>query len=190
MIPYETKDIRSIVLLGHGASGKTALVESMLFKAGTTTRLGSVEDGTSVSDYDPDAKEKRHSIDSSILHCNWKGREINIIDTPGYADFIRDTITALVAVETAIIVISATDGIQVNTRKLWDMACQKGLGKLIVVTKADAENFDYHTLLKTVQDTFGNTCVPLNLPVGTGHDFRGVVNLLTLPSPLPGWNCR
>ncbi|OQY98386.1 MAG: elongation factor G [Candidatus Brocadia sp. UTAMX2] len=185
MIPYETKDIRSIVLLGHGASGKTALVESMLFKAGTTTRLGSVEDGTSVSDYDPDAKEKRHSIDSSILHCNWKGREINIIDTPGYADFIRDTITALVAVETAIIVISATDGIQVNTRKLWDMACQKGLGKLIVVTKADAENFDYHTLLKTVQDTFGNTCVPLNLPVGTGHDFRGVVNLLTLPSPLP-----
>lgn len=185
MIPYETKDIRSVVLLGHGASGKTSLIESMLFKAGAIARLGSVENGTSASDYDPDAKEKKHSIDSSILHCNWKGREINIIDTPGYADFIRDTITALVAAETAIIVISATDGIQVNTRKLWDLACQKGLGKIMVVTKADAENVDYHALLESLRNTFGNTCVPLNLPVGAGHDFRGVVNLLALPNPLP-----
>ncbi len=185
MIPYETKDIRSVVLLGHGASGKTSLIESMLFKAGAIARLGSVENGTSASDYDPDAKEKKHSIDSSILHCNWKGREINIIDTPGYADFICDTITALVAAETAIIVISATDGIQVNTRKLWDLACQKGLGKIMVVTKADAENVDYHALLESLRNTFGNTCVPLNLPVGAGHDFRGVVNLLALPNPLP-----
>lgn len=185
MIPYETKDIRSVVLLGHGASGKTSLIESMLFKAGAIARLGSVENGTSASDYDPDAKEKKHSIDSSILHCNWKGREINIIDTPGYADFIRDTITALVAAETAIIVISATDGIQVNTRKLWDLACQKGLGKIMVVTKADAENVDSHALLESLRNTFGNTCVPLNLPVGAGHDFRGVVNLLALPNPLP-----
>lgn len=86
MIPYEIKDIRTIVLLGHSASGKTSLVESILFKAGATTRLGNVENGTSVADYDPDAKEKRHSIDSFILHCNWKGREINIIDTPGYPE--------------------------------------------------------------------------------------------------------
>ncbi|TVM03053.1 MAG: elongation factor G [Candidatus Brocadia sp. WS118] len=185
MIPYETKDIRSVVLLGHGASGKTSLVESMLFKAGATARLGSVESGTSVSDYDPDAKEKKHSIDSSILHCNWKGREINIIDTPGYADFIRDTITALVASETALIVVSATDGIQVNTRKLWDIACQKGIGKIIVITKVDGENVDYHALLESIRNNFGNTCVSYNLPVGTGHDFQGVVNLLALASPLP-----
>lgn len=185
MFPYETKDIRTIVLLGHGASGKTSLVESMLFKAGATTRLGNVENGTSVADYDPDAKEKRHSIDSSILHCNWKGREINIIDTPGYPDFIRDTITSLVAAETALITISATDGIQVNTRKLWDMACQKGLGKIIVVTKTDGENVDYQTLLESARNTFGNTCLPLVLPVGTGHDFQGVVSLLELPNPLP-----
>lgn len=185
MIPYETKDIRTIILLGHGASGKTSLVESMLFKAGATTRLGSVENGTSVADYDPDAKEKRHSIDSSILHCNWKGREINIIDTPGYPDFIRDTISSLVAAETAIITISATDGIQVNTRKLWDLACQKRLGKIIVVTKMDGENADYQAMLESVKNTFGNTCVPLVLPVGTGHDFQGVVNLFALSNPLP-----
>ncbi|MCF6156050.1 MAG: elongation factor G [Candidatus Brocadia sp.] len=185
MIPYETKDIRTIVLLGHGASGKTSLVESMLFKAGATTRLGSVENGTSVADYDPDAKEKRHSIDSSILHCNWKGREINVIDTPGYPDFIRDTISSLVAAETALIILSATDGIQVNTRKLWDLACQKRLGKIIIVTKMDGENVDYQAMLESVKNTFGNTCVPLVLPVGTGHDFQGVVNLFELSNPLP-----
>src|SRR5574337_1006267 len=174
MIPYETKDIRTIVLLGHGASGKTSLVESMLFKAVATKRLGKVDDGTSVVDYDTDTKEKKHSIDSSILHCNWKGREINIIDTPGYADFIRDTIASLVAAETALITISATDGIQVNTRKFWDMACQRGIGKIIVVTKVDSENVDYQALLESIKNTFGNMCVPLALPIGTGHDFQGV----------------
>ena len=185
MIPYETKDIRTIVLLGHGASGKTSLVESMLFKAGATTRLGSVEDGTSVADYDADAKEKKHTIDSSILHCNWKGREINIIDTPGYVDFIRDTITSLVAVETAVVTISAADGIQVNTRKLWNLACQKGLGKIIVITKIDGENIDYQALLDSIKNTLGSTCVPSVLPIGTGHDFQGVVNIFELPNPLP-----
>ena len=185
MIPYETKDIRTIVLLGHGASGKTSLVESMLYKAGATTRLGSVEDGTSVADYDADAKEKRHTIDSSILHCNWKGREINIIDTPGYVDFIRDTITSLVAAETAIITISATDGIQVNTGKLWNLACQKGLGKVIVITKIDGENVDYQALLDSIKNTLGSVCVPLVLPIGAGHDFQGVVNVFELPNPLP-----
>lgn len=185
MTPYETKDIRTIVLLGHGASGKTSLVESMLFRAGATTRPGSVDQGTSVADYDPDAREKRHSIDSSILHCPWKGREINIIDTPGYPDFIRDTISSLVAVETAIVVISATDGIQVNTRKFWDMVCQRGLGKIIVVTKTDAENVNYPALLESLKNTFGNRCVPLTLPRGTGHDFQGVVNLFEMSNPLP-----
>lgn len=186
MIPYETKDIRTIVFLGHGASGKTSLVESMLFKAGATTRLGSVEDGTSVSDYDAEAKEKRHTIDSSILHFNWKGREITVVDTPGYPDFIRDTITSLVAAETAIITISAPDGIQVNTKKLWDLACQKKLGRILVVTKIDDENIDYQALIKSIQDTFGNRCVPFVLPIGTGHDFQGVVNVFELSDPLPG----
>src|SRR3990167_8350021 len=185
MIPYETKDIRTIVLLGHGASGKTSLVEAMLYKAGATTRLGSVEDGTSVADYDADAKEKKHTIDSSIMHCNWKGREINIIDTPGYVDFIRDTITSLVAAETALITISATDGIQVNTGKLWDLACQKGIGKIIVVTKIDGENIDYQALLDSIKNTLGAICVPLVLPIGAGHDFQGVVNVFELPNPLP-----
>ncbi|OHB95665.1 MAG: hypothetical protein A2Z58_04825, partial [Planctomycetes bacterium RIFCSPHIGHO2_12_42_15] len=138
-----------------------------------------------VADYDADAKEKRHTIDSSILHCNWKGREINIIDTPGYVDFIRDTITSLVAAETALVTISATDGIQVNTGKLWNLACQKGLGKVIVITKIDGENVDYQALLDSIKNTLGAVCVPLVLPIGAGHDFQGVVNVFELPNPLP-----
>ncbi len=185
MIPYEIKDIRTIVLLGHGASGKTSLVDSILFKSSATSRPGSVEDGTSVADHDIDAKEKRHTIDSSILHCNWKGCEINIIDTPGYPDFIRDTVASLVAVETALITVSAIDGIQVNTRKLWNLACQKKLAKIIVVTKVDGENIDYQTILDSIRDTLGSMCIPLVLPIGAGHNFRGVVNVFEVPDPLP-----
>ncbi len=185
MIPYDTKDIRTIVLLGHGASGKTSLLESMLFKAGATKRLGSVEDGTSVVDYDVDTREKKHTIDSSIVHCNWKGREIITMDTPGYADFVRDAITSIAVAETALIMISATDGIQVNTRKTWDMAGKKGLGRFIVVTKMDGENVDYPALLDTIKSAFGAPCVPLVMPVGAGHDFRGVINVLALSGALP-----
>lgn len=185
MTPYEIKDIRTIVLLGHGASGKTSLVESMLFKSGATPRLGCVDDGTSAADHDIDAKDKRHTIDSSILHCNWKGLEINIIDTPGYPDFIRDTIASLSAVETAIITISAADGIQVNTRKLWDLACQKGIAKIIVVTKIDGENIDYQAILESIKNTLGGMCIPLALPVGIGHNLQGVVNIFELPDPIP-----
>lgn len=185
MISYETKDIRTIVLLGHGASGKTSLIESMLFKSGATTRLGSVEDGTSVADYDVETREKKHTIDSSILYLTWKDCEINLIDTPGYPDFIRDTITSLAAVETTLITISAIEGIQVNTRKLWDMACQKRLAKIIVVTKIDAENIDYQALLDSIKSIFGNICVPIVLPIGTGHNSQGVVNMFELPDSLP-----
>lgn len=185
MTPYEIKDIRTIVLLGHGASGKTSLVDSILFKSGATSRLGNVEDGTSAADHDIDAKEKRHTIDSSILHCSWKGREINIIDTPGYPDFIRDTVASLAAVETALITVSAIDGIQVNTRKLWELACQKNLAKIIVVTKIDGENADYQAVLESIKNGMGSMCIPLVLPMGSGHNFRGVVNVFEVPDPLP-----
>ncbi|MCF6157095.1 MAG: elongation factor G [wastewater metagenome] len=185
MNPYETKDIRTIALLGHGASGKTSLIESMLFTSGATTRLGSVEDGTSVADYDAETKEKKHTIDSSLLSCNWKGIEINLIDTPGYPDFIRDAITSLTAAETALITLSATEGIQFNTRRFWDLACQKKLGKIIVITKIDGENIDYQALLESIKSTLGNMCVPLVLPVGTGHNFKGVVHVFELPDTIP-----
>ncbi|MGQ3684139.1 MAG: elongation factor G [Candidatus Loosdrechtia sp.] len=185
MISYETENIRTIALLGHGASGKTSLAEAMLFTSGATTRLGSVEDGTSVADHDAESREKKHTIDSSVLYLTWKGCEINLIDTPGYPDFIRDTITSLASVETVLITLSATEGIQVNTRKLWDMACQKRLAKILVITKIDSENIDFQALVDSVKSTFGDICVPIVLPIGTGHNVQGVANLLELPDSFP-----
>jgi len=186
MSQYETQDIRTVVFLGHGASGKTSLVESILYKTGANARLGSVDAGTSVADFDTESKEKKHTIDSSLLYCNWKGCEINIIDTPGYPDCIADTIAAISIADTALITISATSGIRVNTRKLWNLALEKGLSRIIVVTKTDGENIDYPSLIESVKQTFGKMCVPLVLPTETGFGFESVVNLFELPDSPPG----
>jgi len=183
---YETKDIRNVAFVGHGASGKTSLVEGILFKAGATKRLGSVDDGTSISDFDSEEKERKTTIDSSILHCSWQDREINIIDTPGYPDFISGAIGALSAVETAIVVIAATSGIQVNTQKMWDIASDAGLARVVVITKMDGENIDFPALLDSIQNTFGEECIPLMLPVGHGSGFKGVIDMLNLPDEVPG----
>ena len=182
---YETKDIRNVAFVGHGASGKTSLVEGILFKAGATKRLGSVDDGTSISDFDPEEKERKTTIDSSILHCSWQDREINIIDTPGYPDFISGSIAALNAVETAIVVIAATSGIQVNTQKMWDIAGDAGLARMVVITKIDGDNIDFPALLQSIQDAFGEECLPLTLPVGHGSEFKGVVDIFNLPEEIP-----
>ena len=183
---YEAKDIRNVAFVGHGASGKTSLVEGILFKAGATKRLGSVDDGTSISDFDPEEKERKTTIDSSILHCSWQDREINIIDTPGYPDFISGSIGALNAVETAVIVIAATSGIQVNTQKMWDIAGDAGLARVVVITKMDGDNIDFPALLDSIQNTFGEECLPLMLPVGHGSGFKGVVDIYNLPEEVPG----
>ena len=182
---YETKDIRNVAFVGHGASGKTSLVEGILFKAGATKRLGCVDEGTSVSDFDSEEKERKTTIDSSVLHCNWQNKEINVIDTPGYPDFISGAIGALNAVETAVVVISATSGIQVNTQKMWNIATEAGLARVIVITKMDGENVDYPALLDSIQKTFGGECLPLMLPVGHGSEFKGVVDVFNLPDEVP-----
>jgi elongation factor G len=185
MEQYETKDIRNVAFVGHGASGKTSLVEGILFKAGATKRLGCVDEGTSVSDFDSEEKERKTTIYSSVLHCNWQGKEINVIDTPGYPDFISGAIGALSAVETAVVVIDATSGIQVNTQKMWDIASEAGLARVVVITKMDGENIDYPALLDSVQNTFGEECLPLMLPVGHGSCFKGVVDIFNLQEEIP-----
>jgi len=185
MKQYETKDIRNIAVVGHGASGKTTLSEVMLFKAGATKRLGSVDDGTSISDFDHEEKERKTTINSSVLHCNWQDKEINIIDTPGYPDFIGESISALSAIETALIAIAATSGIQVNTQKMWNTARETGLARMIVITKMDGENINFTALIDSIQNAFGPECLPLMLPVGIGTGFESVVNILDLPNEVP-----
>ncbi|MCP5007635.1 MAG: GTP-binding protein, partial [Planctomycetes bacterium] len=186
MEQYETKDIRNIVFVGHGASGKTSLVEAVLYAADATKRSGSIDEGTTVSDFDTEEKERSFSIDASLLHYHWQGREVNVIDTPGYPDFVQGVISSLSVVETAMIVVSAQSGIQVNTQKAWNMAGDAGLARVIIITNMDGESTDFPTLLNSLKETFGQECLPLVLPVGCGTAFKGVVNLLSPPDQVPG----
>ena len=178
MAKYETKDIRNIVLVGHNSSGKTTLGEAMLFKAKATSRLGSVDEGTSTFDYEPEEKERKNSIDLAAASVNVQGREINILDAPGYPDFVGEAVCGMSAVETAVVCINAVDGIRVNTRKMWDLAQKAGVVRVLCINKMDQDNVKYPELIASIRETFGKECVPVLLPTGTGDAFKGVVNLV------------
>ncbi len=160
----DTGDIRNIILLGHGGSGKTSLAEAMLHKTGATNRLGSVDDKTSICDYYDEEKEHQHSIQSALVHAEHAGKLINIIDTPGYPDFVGPAIKAILAAETAVLVISAPAGIETNTRKMAELAAKVDMPRIIVINKMDAENVDFAELIKNIQETFGPQCRCANLP--------------------------
>jgi len=160
----DTQDIRNIVLLGHGGAGKTSLAEAILHKTGATNRLGSVDDKTSICDYYDEEKEHRHSIQSAIVHCQYDSKTINIIDTPGYPDFIGPAIQAIPAVETTVIVISASAGIETNTRRFFEVASRANMPRIIVINKIDTENFDFEQMAKSIRETFGPQCRFANLP--------------------------
>jgi elongation factor G len=157
-------DIRNIVLLGHGSSGKTSLVEAILHKTGATNRLGSIEDRTTVSDFDEEEKQRQHSIHSSLAYADYKDKLINIIDTPGYPDFIGAALQSIPAAEAALVVISAAAGIEINTRKLFAAATATNRARIIVINKMDADNVDLPGLIKNIQDIFGSQCRCANLP--------------------------
>ena len=159
-----TGDIRNIILLGHGGSGKTSLAEAMLYKTGATNRLGSVDDKTSTCDFYDEEKEHQHSIQSATVHAKHAGKLINIIDTPGYPDFVGPSIKAIPAAETAVLVISAAAGIETNTRKMSELAVKVDKPRIIVINKMDAENVILPELIKNIQETFGQQCRCANLP--------------------------
>jgi len=160
----ETNNIRNVVLLGHGAAGKTSLTESILHKTGLITRLGTVEEKNTVSDYDDEEKSRQCSVYASIVNTSVSGKHLNIIDTPGYPDFIGPALLSIPACETAVVVVSAASGIELNTRKLFEAATNAGLSRFICINKIDAENIDLSELLSNIQETFGSQCRCLNLP--------------------------
>ena len=160
----DTGDIRNVVLLGHGNSGKTSLAEAMLHKTGATNRLGSVDDKTSTCDYYDEEKTHHHSILSATVHATHAGKLINILDTPGYPDFIGPAIKSIPAAETAILVVSAAAGLETNTRKMFQLATEADMPRVIVVNKMDSENVIWPELIKNIRDTFGSQCRCANLP--------------------------
>jgi len=166
MPSYTTADIRNVLLAGHGGSGKTSLVDAMLFASGTVKHKGSVADGSSSSDFEKEEKEHKHSIYSAVLHCDHLGKRINIIDTPGSPDLMGHAIAAMPAVETVAVVINAQSGIEVVTRRMMEIARSRDLPRAIIINKIDLPEIDLAKLVGQIQEMFGQECLPINLPTG------------------------
>lgn len=169
---------RNVAFIGHSGTGKTTIVDHLAHHMGVGTRLGSVDNGTSISDFETEEIERKHSFRASVIHASHAGFEVNLVDCPGYPDFIGEVISALAAVEIAAVVISAASRVTFSTRTLWQRADEAGVGRLIVVTRNDAENTDFPALLAEIQQAFGDKCVAVSFPDGNGHDFRAVIDAL------------
>lgn len=166
------------MLLGHSGSGKTSLAEAMLYTTKAIGRMGRVEDGNTVSDFDPEEHKRQTSLQLSIVPCVWNGTKINVIDTPGYADFVGETISALRAADAAVVVISALGGVEVGTELMWQRIRELNLPTIIFVTKVDREHADYDGVMDQIREKLGNRCAAFNLPIGQETSFAGVVGLL------------
>ena len=174
---YNTESIRNVVLLSHSGAGKTSLAEAMIFASGAITRMGQVPDGNTTSDYEPEESERQSSSHTAILPCEWKGQKVNVLDTPGYADFAGEVTSALAAADCALVLVSAVDGVEVGTELTWQHAEGLGLPRMVLINKMDRENANFFETLERVQARFGRECVAVHLPKGSGA-FEGIVELL------------
>ena len=172
----DLKDIRNIVLLGHGSSGKTSLAEAILHSTGAINRLGSIDEKNTVGDFDEEEKERGNSIHSALMHVDHEGKLVNIIDTPGYPGFISPALVSISAAETAVVVIGAAAGIEMNTRKLFQAATDANKARVIVINRIDADNVDLTELIGQIQETFGSQCRCANLPTA---DKSAIINCIT-----------
>ena len=178
MAKYTVEEIRNIVFCGHKSCGKTTLVDRMLTSTGTVNRPASVDDGSSICDFDDEEKSHRYTIEASVVHFDHAKKHFHVIDTPGYPDFIGQTVGAMRGVDMAAIVINAQGGIEVNTRRVFTEAGKAGLGRMIVINRMDGDNIEFTSLVADIQELWGNACVLLNVPLGQGPDFRGVASTL------------
>ncbi len=176
---FSSEKIRNVVLVGHGGAGKTTLAEALLHRAGAITRLGRVEDGTTVCDHDPEEQRRGLSLSLSIAPFEWKGHKVNLVDTPGYADFVGDVTAALGVVDLAVFVVSAVDGVEVQTEAIWRIAARLGVPRMIFINKLDRERASFEQTLEQLRERLGAGVAPLELPIGDEAAFRGIADLLT-----------
>ena len=175
---YAVDKIRNVAFLGHGGSGKTTLAEALLFTTKVTTRMGKVEDGNTVSDYDKEEINRKFSIGASLIPIEWHDHKYNFIDTPGYFDFVGETLSALRVAGGAVIMVDAASGIEVGTEKAWNFTEKRNMPKIIFINKMDKENVNYVKLIKDLKDMFGKKIAPFCIPIGEGPDFKGFVNVV------------
>ena len=177
-----TGKIKNVSLIAHGGAGKTSLAEAMLFDSQSINRLGKVGDGTTVSDYDSEEIKRKISINSTLAPIEWKSNKINLIDTPGYADFISEVKAVLRISDAAIVLVDALAGAETQTGKVWKMADEQSLPRLIFINKMDKENADFEKALESLKNTFEASFVAIQLPVGANKDFKGVIDLVKMKS--------
>src|SRR5579871_2835626 len=182
----EPGKIRNVAVIGHRGTGKTSLVESLLYESGTINRLGSVGEHNTVSDYDDEEKRREISTSAAVTHLEWEGRTINLIDTPGEPSFQADVLSALRVVEGAIVTVSGVMGVEVGTERLWRRCEELGLSRLVLVNLLDRERADFATALESLRTRLSDRCVAVEIPIGSEHDFRGVVDLVHMVAYMHG----
>src|SRR4051794_29862420 len=184
-MPHAAADrIRNVALVGHRGSGKTSLMEALLFEAGAMSRLGSVADGTTVSDSDDDEKSRGMSISASLASFDWRGVKVNLIDTPGEPSFVADALGAMRVCESAVFVVNAVMGVEVSTQRLWQRAEELGVARLVYVNMLDRERADFFRTLEQLQAAFGPHCVATEIPIGSEHEIRGLIDLVDMKAYL------
>ncbi len=178
MKTYPTENIRNVVLVGHGGSGKTSLAEALLYRSGATTRMGKVTEGNTVTDFDEEEIRKGISVSTALAPIEWEGTKINILDTPGYADFVGEMRAAMRVADLAVFVVSGVDGVEVQTQVAWNYAEELSLPRMIFINKLDRENSSFRRTLEQLRDLFGKGCAPIALPLGREHDFSGIISVI------------
>ena len=178
MVNFDAEKIRNVAIIAHGGAGKTSLVEAMLFDAKATDRIGKVEDGNTVTDYEPEEINRKISILSAISFCNWNGYRINLIDTPGYTNFIEDTKGCLSVVDGAVVIVSALSGVKAETEKVWQYACQYEIPRIVFINKMDRENADFYMAVGELEKSYDTPAILLQIPMGSGESFAGLIDLL------------
>ncbi len=177
---YSSSEIRNVALVGHNDTGKTTLVSQLLFNAGAITRLGRIEDGTTVTDFDPDEIERKHSISGAVAFVEWKDTKINLLDTPGFGIFAMEAKGALRVADSAAVVVSGVTGVEVTTEKVWKFADEYHLPRLVIVNKMDRERASFSRTLEALQKKFSKNVVPIQLPIGEEKEFKGVIDLVAM----------
>jgi elongation factor G len=175
---YPTENIRNVVLVGHGGAGKTSLAEALLYRSGATTRLGKIQDGNTVCDFDEEEIRKQISVSTALAPVEWDGHKINVLDAPGYADFISELRGAMRVADLAVFVVSGVEGLEVQTQVAWNYAEELEVPRLIFVNKLDRENSSFRTTFEQLREAFGMGVAPLSLPLGREHDFRGLISVI------------
>src|SRR4026209_235920 len=177
---YDAPSLRNVALVGHSGAGKTQLISTLLFDAGAINRLGRVDDGTTVTDYDEEEISRKHTLSAALAYAEWNKTKLNLIDTPGMANFLSDARAALRVADAAIVVVDAVSGVEVSTEKVWAAAEELQLPRIVVLNRLDRERASLDRTLESLRSLFGRAVLPIQLPIGEEKGFTGVVDLVSM----------